>query len=77
MSKVIKKWTIEIVVEEDGQQFIHRENKGFSPFELLGICEDTKTDILMQTGRITGYVDKELHCLDNGETRTIKHKDKS
>ena len=67
---------IEIVDKGDGAMTMKRTNNGFNPLELLGICEDVKTEVLMQMGRYSSIMDKEL-IHGTGAKRTIKNKNKS
>ena len=48
-----KTWTVELVEYSDGTSKMNREVNGFSGFELLGLIEDMKSDIIEQLrGRI-------------------------
>ena len=41
-------WHIKFIKYKDGSSDMTRENKGFSGFELIGLCETMKQDVLMQ-----------------------------
>ena len=46
--KTIKSWTITEEVDDEGKSWIKRVNDGFSAYELLGIAEHTKLDLIEQ-----------------------------
>ena len=53
--EIIRKrtWTVELVEYSDGTSKMNREVNGFLGFELLGLLEDMKSDIIEQLrGRI-------------------------
>jgi len=43
-----KKWTIEHIIFEDGTSGLSRTNDGFNSFELIGLLEISKDDIIKQ-----------------------------
>lgn len=46
--KIIKSWTITEEIDDEGVSWIRRVNDGFSVYELLGIAEYTKLDLIEQ-----------------------------
>ena len=58
---VIRKrtWTIEFIEYSDGSAVMHRTNGGFKAFELLGLVEEAREDIIQQVrGNIKPHVTK-------------------
>jgi hypothetical protein len=47
----VKKYTIEVLLNEEGKKMLYRRNDGFLPYELLGILEETQLDIIRQLGK--------------------------
>lgn len=74
MDEIVKSWTIE-VMERDGERRIRRTNNGFNPFELLGICEETKSDILLQIKSQVGTMEKELHIINDKQRIIVPKED--
>ena len=43
-----RKWIVEHIMYDDGTTQLSRTNDGFNPFELMGILELSKDDIINQ-----------------------------
>ena len=43
-----RKWIVEHITYTDGTTQLKRSNEGFNPFELMGILELSKDDIIQQ-----------------------------
>lgn len=51
--KIIKRYSLEVILDEAGDVQMNSENEGFSAFDIIGILEHKKQDILNQlSGRI-------------------------
>ena len=48
--KIIKEstWVVKYITYDDGTTTLNRVNDGFNPFELLGMLEISKDDIIQQ-----------------------------
>jgi len=64
-----KKYTIELIENNDGTSILNRRNDGFNGYELLGIMEKIQLDILQQlAGNVKVDVVKREVVLDDEES---------
>ena len=66
----MKEYTLKIVEDNQGTMTIHRENSGFSVFELLGVYTHIHASLLQQSYSI---VDDSVNSTLIATTSTGKH----
>jgi len=74
MRKIVKKYTEIFTCDEDGKLYSERENNGFNAFEILGMLEKTKMQIVeMMIGKIDIPIEHTKISIVDKERITIDH----